>query len=184
MPPAAAEPGTLDAGDFHPWLDAVRLSLSDGRPMDVPCGSCDACCRSSRFVHVAPDETETLARIPRELLVAAPGLPDGHRVMGYDEHGRCPLLGERGCTIYEQRPRTCRTYDCRVFAATGVDAGNDQPLIARQAARWRFRYASEDDRRAHVELADYATALAAETAADGPAWPATAIALRALTLSE
>ena len=69
------------------------------------------------------------------LLFAAPRQP-GSFVMGYDEHGRCPMLGDHGCTIYEHRPRTCRTYDCRVFAATGITP--DQPFIAEQVARWQF----------------------------------------------
>ncbi len=25
-----------------------------------------------------------------------------------------------GCTVYEQRPAVCRTFDCRVFAAMGL----------------------------------------------------------------
>ena len=114
----------------------------------MPCGECSACCRSSYFVHVQPDETATLARIPPELRFAAPGLPDGHVVLGYDEEGRCPMLGERGCTIYEDRPRTCRTYDCRVFAAAGTTPVDDgKNLIAVQVRRWRFEIEDDDDRR-------------------------------------
>jgi hypothetical protein len=30
------------------------------------------------------------------------------------------ISGERGCTVYEQRPAVCRTFDCRVFAAMGL----------------------------------------------------------------
>src|SRR5207247_1440115 len=28
-------------------------------------------------------------------------------------NGACIYLGEHGCTIYDKRPSTCRTYDCR-----------------------------------------------------------------------
>lgn len=42
------------------------------------------------------------------------------------------------CSIYKDRPLTCRTYDCRIFAATGITAGNDKSLIRRQVNRWRF----------------------------------------------
>ena len=31
------------------------------------------------------------------------------------------MLIDNQCSIYEHRPRTCRTYDCRVFAAAGLD---------------------------------------------------------------
>ena len=43
-------------------------SSSSGVESDVPCNGCTACCRSSQFVHVGPDEADTLAHIPAELL--------------------------------------------------------------------------------------------------------------------
>ena len=90
---------------------------------EVPCGSCVACCRSSMFIQIEPDEKRTIARIPRELLFPAPGRPKGHWVMGYDEAWRCPMLVEERCSIYEDPPRTCRMFDCRVMAA-GLGAGS------------------------------------------------------------
>ena len=35
---------------------------------DVPCGNCTACCTASQFIHIGPDETDTLAHIPASLL--------------------------------------------------------------------------------------------------------------------
>ena len=93
---------------------------------DVPCGTCTACCTSSQFVHIEPDERDALAHIPAELLFPAPGRPRGHVLLGYDERGHCPMLVDGACSIYAHRPRTCRTYDCRVFAAAGVDPGDGQ----------------------------------------------------------
>jgi Fe-S-cluster containining protein len=72
------------------------------------------------FIHVKPDEEETLRRIPRALLFPAPGLPKGHVLMGYGDNGQCPMLIDGERSIYEHRPQTCRDYDCRIFAATGV----------------------------------------------------------------
>ncbi|HJV08323.1 MAG TPA: YkgJ family cysteine cluster protein, partial [Acidimicrobiales bacterium] len=95
--------GTLPAGRFSTWLAQLA-----GGDVDVPCGACTACCTSSQFVHIGPDESETLARIPPALLFPAPGLPKGHVVMGYDERGHCPMFVDGGCSIYEARPRTCR----------------------------------------------------------------------------
>jgi len=118
---------------FSEWLDEFDVA-SDA---DVPCGACTACCTSSQFVHIAPDETETLARVPVALRFPAPGLPAGHVVLGYDERGHCPMLIDGACSIYEHRPRTCRTYDCRVFAVTGVEP-EGQPAIAAQVRKWRF----------------------------------------------
>ena len=125
---------TRPAGRFSEWLDA----LGSGEEMRVPCDGCVACCTSSQFVHVEPDEIETLARVPAALRFPAPGLPKGHVVLGYDEHGRCPMLIDGACSIYEHRPRTCRTYDCRVFAATGVEPDPSQPEIRARVREWRF----------------------------------------------
>ena len=113
----------------------------------MPCGECTACCTSSYFIHIRPEETQTLARIPAELLFPAPGLPKGNLLLGYDENGHCPMLSDGGCSIYEHRPLTCRTYDCRVFAAAGIAA--DRALITQRARRWKFSYSTEDDRRRH-----------------------------------
>ena len=136
----------LDAGDFAPWAAALRRALAGEADSDVPCGGCTACCRSFQFVHLRPDETDAIAHIPAELLVPAPGRPAGHLVMGYDGDGRCPMLGAEGCTIYEHRPRTCRMYDCRVFAATGVEpAGDELAPVREQVRRWRFATRTEAD---------------------------------------
>jgi hypothetical protein len=88
----------VDAGDFGTWLKEIRAALGGGTS-SVPCHGCTACCESSQFVHIEPDETETLARIPRELLFPAAGRPAGHMVMGYDKQGRCPMLVEQKCSI-------------------------------------------------------------------------------------
>jgi Fe-S-cluster containining protein len=139
----------LGAGSFSAWLHGMQAALRKERGSDVPCAGCTACCTSSQFVHISPDETATLARIPPELLFPAPRLPVGHAVLGYDGHGRCPMLGDGGCTIYEDRPRACRTYDCRVFPAAGVRPDDAQGLVDRQARRWRFDFPSGLDRSEH-----------------------------------
>lgn len=149
MPDPDAGEEELAAGPFSDWVAEIRTALRGDRPSDVPCGGCTACCASAQFVHIAPDETATLARIPPELLFRAPGMPAGHVVLGYDDRGRCPMLTDEGCSIYEHRPRTCRTYDCRIFPATGVAPGDDKQAIARRAARWRFDLATEVDEREH-----------------------------------
>jgi len=123
-------------------------ALRGERDADVPCDGCTACCESSQFVLVEPEEHDARAHIPPELLFPAPGAPKGYSLLPYDEHGRCPMLHDGRCSIYEHRPRTCRTYDCRVLAAAGVDVGSAKPAIRRRAAAWRFEVADDVDRRA------------------------------------
>jgi Fe-S-cluster containining protein len=136
----------VPAGAFSEWLEGARRALREDATSVVPCGDCVACCTSSQFVHVAPDEVATLARIPAALRFPAPRLRAGHVVLGYDERGHCPMLIDGACTIYDDRPRACRTYDCRIFAAAGVEPDDDKPAIARRARRWRFAYPTDQDR--------------------------------------
>ncbi len=167
---------TVPAGPLGEWLERIGAVLRAGRSSDVPCDGCTACCASGQFVHIEPDETDTLAHVPAALLFPAPFAPAGHRLLGYDEDGRCPMLTGSGCSIYEHRPRTCRTYDCRVFAATGIDPA-EQPAIAARARRWRFVIDTDADRAARARID------AALEPATGDPGPANALgrALRTLT---
>ena len=143
--PRDNRPDDLPAGAFGAWLGQMLAALRHEADADVPCGDCCACCSTSHFVHVGPGEADALAHIPPGLTFPAPRLPAGHVVLGYDERGRCPMLGDDGrCKIYEHRPLTCRTYDCRVFAAAGIDA--DREEVSRRARRWRFAFPAPRDR--------------------------------------
>ena len=149
------------AGGFSDWLRAAERSFRSGKGgADVPCGTCNACCRSSMFIHIRPEETQTIRRIPRAVLFPAPGLPEGHVAMGYDDKGRCPLLVDDKCSIYEHRPQTCRDYDCRLFAATGVPIDRqNQPDIARRVGEWVFHYEAEESLEEQASLLEAAAFL-------------------------
>ncbi|HEU4532800.1 MAG TPA: YkgJ family cysteine cluster protein [Polyangiaceae bacterium] len=154
-PEPRPEPRDEPAGPFSAWVrETHRARKLKVIGSNVPCGECNACCRSSYFIHIRPEETAALARIPKRLLFPAPGLPKGHVLMGYDRQGRCPMLADDRCSIYEDRPQTCRDYDCRVFAASGVDADQHgtQPDIARRARAWKFEYPTDADRQAHAAV--------------------------------
>jgi uncharacterized protein len=74
-------------------------------------------------------------------------------MMGYLEDGKCPMLNAGQCSIYADRPQTCRDYDCRIFAAAGIDAGGpDKHVINRRVHEWRFEYASAADKLAHEAI--------------------------------
>lgn len=163
----------LPAGGFAAWLRDMQAALRGERDADVPCGRCTACCRSSQFVHIGPDESDALAHIPREVLFPAPRMP-GYLVLPYDEHGCCPMLTDDGCSIYEHRPRACRTYDCRVFSAAGIAPDEGKELVAERVLRWRFDFTTDDD---HTALAAVRTAVRAD---EGDAVNATERAVRAV----
>lgn len=150
----------VPAGEFSTWLSETCTALRNNTGTDVPCGACNACCRSSYFIHIKPGETEALAHIPQELLFPAPGLSEGNVLMGYDEHGHCPMLKNGFCSIYEYRPLTCRSYDCRIFPATGLEiSGKDKALVSQQIQRWKFEQSEADGRLKQKALQKAATFL-------------------------
>lgn len=158
------------AGDISSWLTATAAAPRGDADADVDCDGCIGCCASSQFVHIRPDETRALASIPTDLLFPAPGLPTGHVLMGYDERGRCPMLTDDGCSIYESRPATCRVFDCRVFAATGVEPDPSKPLVAEAASRWK---STADDEYTTAQLAALrAAAVFVERQRDDPLFAA------------
>lgn len=138
---SAEPPAPIPFGD---WVRATIATLEKDVPADVPCGSCNACCRTFHQIHLRPGENRARRRLPREYLSSAPGLPPGYVLLGYTDDGACPMLVGGICTIYKDRPLVCRTYDCRMYAATGVEP--DREDIAAQVRRWRFAYPTGRDR--------------------------------------
>lgn len=138
------------AGEFSAWLSHARKAIALGLGMDVDCGDCAACCRSSYFIHVKPEEAKALGAEAQGALAAAPGMPKGHKVLAYDKSGSCPLLKPSGCSVYANRPQTCRNYDCRIFAAAGIAAGGREKAgINARVEGWIFSYPTARDRLEH-----------------------------------
>ena len=140
----------IAAGPLGDWFDQMAAALRDGSGTDVPCGTCTACCESSLFVRIEQDEA-ALDHIPSDLVVPAPG-QRGVFVLGYDTEGRCPMLGPDGCTIYAHRPRGCRVFDCRIFAATGIAPEATHVALRTRSERWTFRLVSDRDRSVRAAL--------------------------------
>lgn len=139
----------LPAGQFSLWLKQTLEAQIQSVGVEVPCGDCTACCTSSYFIHISPEEKQTLASIPKMFQFPAPNLPKGHVLLGYDEQGHCPMLKDNKCSIYERRPLTCRQYDCRVLAAAGFTTNHDKAkLVDQQIRRWKFSFPQELDHEA------------------------------------
>ena len=149
----------LPAGSFSDWLRAMRAALSGNSGMDVACGDCRGCCTSSYFIKVRAHETAALARIGPENLRPVPGGTNGSMLMGFEPSGHCFMFVNGGCSIYQDRPETCRTYDCRVFAAAGMQAGPDKTEINERIASWRFDYPTDRDRAEHKAVTSAANFL-------------------------
>jgi uncharacterized protein len=139
----------LPAGNFSEWLRAMRKALSGTEGMDVACGDCVGCCTSSYYIKIRPHEIETRNAVGEQHLEPAPNAPSGTMLMGFDAQGHCKMFRGGGCTIYQHRPDTCRTYDCRVYAAAGTTPGPEKAVISERVARWRFDFPREEDRADH-----------------------------------
>jgi Fe-S-cluster containining protein len=72
---------------------------------DVPCNGCTACCRQ-QIVRLTGGDMQNMAIYDWRQI-------GEFRVLNNKPNGECVHLGPGGCTIYEQRPLVCRTYDCR-----------------------------------------------------------------------
>lgn len=77
--------------------------------------------------------------VPEQWLLG-PTPPAGRWLMGYRDDGSCPFFEAGQCSIYAQRPRTCRDYDCRIYAAAGLLPEGDRPLIAQRVQAWEFSF--------------------------------------------
>lgn len=136
----------LPAGEFAQWLRAMRTALSGRGGMDVACGNCRGCCVSSYYVKVRAHEADARAAIGEANLEPGPPGDPGSRLLGFRAGGQCKMLVGRECSIYPHRPETCRSYDCRVFAAAEMNAGEGKAEINERVARWRFDFADDGAR--------------------------------------
>lgn len=145
-----ADDAAIEAGEFGAWLKAMRNALRGEGGMDVPCGDCRGCCISGYSIQVRPGDLAAKARIPDRFLVVR----GATAVMRPQPGGRCPMAIAEGCAIYAHRPQTCLDYDCRIFAAAGIEAGDaSKSVINTRVRAWRFSYADQAARREHEAVA-------------------------------
>jgi hypothetical protein len=70
------------------------------------------------------------------------------------------MLVDDACSIYAHRPRTCRRFDCRVFAAASLTPGSGPRAgVNQQVWRWRFDYSSAADAARQTALLEAAAFL-------------------------
>lgn len=83
----------------------------------VPCGSCNACCKLLS-PHLTPDEVSS-GKYPISLIQSTPEMIMRDPTIGpvvtmfKNKDGGCSMFIDNKCSIYEDRPRACRIFDCR-----------------------------------------------------------------------
>lgn len=134
--------GNVPTGSISTWIRKLRRCLaSQGQSMEVPCGTCVACCQHLH-IDLEPDElTQGLAT--QEV--------DGVKVLAKREDGSCVYLVQNQCQIYGQRPRTCRIFDCRGYLICGAFPGTHEGL-RRALERWRPEINSRQDQEIFIAL--------------------------------
>lgn len=105
----------------------------------VPCGDCNVCCRGDAlFLH--PELGDVLERYDTDTY-------QGRTILAHKENGDCIYLDRAsGCTIYEDRPATCRELDCRTLLK--IPAAKRRELIRKGAlSRAMIKAAKQRKRR-------------------------------------
>jgi Fe-S-cluster containining protein len=99
-----------------------------------PCNRCDAaCCKQSGCeysVLLEPGEYGRFGPFAAEVTMHDAGRLVREKVLPYRD-GKCIFLGEDDlCTIYEDRPASCRRFECtRLFHNGGATVGRQHDFI-------------------------------------------------------
>jgi Fe-S-cluster containining protein len=123
----------------------VRIAQTSPPVLNVPCNTCNACCYNHRIeVDRSQEPPERLARLDM--------VPDEYGDMKLRKRadGSCVHLGENGCTIYEHRPTTCRTYDCRMSCMLGIRRAYQHGDAVIEEPAWIFDQETRKDRILHA----------------------------------
>lgn len=139
--------GDVDPGSASTWLrklfQTAEIDRSGGIAVTrVPCGDCTACCRSrATEINLRQDEIQSFPEA-----IDWPNHP-GEKILPKNPDGSCMHLSERGCEIYERRPRCCRAYDCRVHIFFGMIACDEDDALLEGVRRWQApKFKTPEDR--------------------------------------
>lgn len=129
------KPSTRITVGAYDWLMTFGLGLKDNTGGSVPCGDCDACCRAGYAIRT----NDGKLYLPRK-------------------DGTCPKLQCGLCSVYEDRPRTCKYYDCRTHFFSGIDSSKTS--INTALKQWRVTTSTERDKAVIDVIKTVAEALA------------------------
>ncbi len=101
----------------------------------ILCQSCALCCDGSLFGRASldPDEVEPARTRRLQVVGSGSGIAQPCAALAAQASS---LEGARMCSIYDERPRSCRRFTCRLYERHRREGG---PLEARLAAVRRVR---------------------------------------------
>lgn len=127
--------GTKPLGSVTSLMREFNRTVETGEAR-VPCDGCTVCCRTpSQWANLEPDEADRY-----EFTTAFPGDPATYRgstvALAKHEDGSCVYLVDDKCSIYADRPRACRSYDCRMLALLQVSI-HPEPVFLESIQQWQ-----------------------------------------------
>lgn len=142
------KPTPASPGSPVTWLRKLKQQHSRGGSIaaDVPCGDCNACCHETS-VFLEPDEVDKYRNV-EEVGEGGRSRPRLER----NEDQSCVYLDDEGaCSIYENRPRLCRNFDCRPLAFCGIRVEHKEKLN-QGLDHWDLSPRSSEDREVLLAL--------------------------------
>ncbi len=108
---------------------------------DVPCNGCTACCREPLLdVELTDAEAQRLKSHQDE---------KGWK-LDKQADGSCVYLIDNRCSIYAERPVTCKSYDCR-FHLLGTPISHEMTTLIEAVQEWEpFKLPTVEDKIANI----------------------------------
>jgi hypothetical protein len=98
----------------------IARERAGGASAVVDCGTCTMCCRELQHIELTSVE------------LASPVLRHDGKYLLRQSDRSCTHLIDGHCEVYDQRPRSCRTFDCRALAVAMCKA-QSAPGVTRAA---------------------------------------------------
>lgn len=102
-------------------INTININLtsvtSDEPETNVPCNGCSLCCQLFS-PYLTPEEVSS-GKYPISLVNPKPEQLEKNPELGpivvmfKNKNGGCSMWKDGQCTIYEDRPKACRQFDCR-----------------------------------------------------------------------
>lgn len=120
-----AKDGRTLTGSPVEWFSSLTTPVGDAR--DVPCGSCNACCRDGSTTMLLSGDDVSQLKTRR--------LPNGKgRALRKRKDGSCVHLVDGTCSVRTHRPAVCKAFDCRDMVFCGILP--DSPMGVALAEKW------------------------------------------------
>jgi Fe-S-cluster containining protein len=105
----------------HVLLEVIKnasdYQCNTAHEATVNCGHCTACCRDAPLIVLTEGERpEPFDKMVRIVVECDDGKEKSFWLLPHQPNGDCYYLRDGQCSVYEQRPKMCRTFDCRFIA--------------------------------------------------------------------